>query len=322
MTTTQPVVVKPDLSDPRFQAAIEAERQLFEFCGLTPTFHRINLQTVDASIRVFEVGSGPPLLIIPGGNGDASEYIRLMQHLPGWKLIAINRPGGGFSDVVDHRTVDIRQLAVDTITSVLDAFNLERAPVIANSMGGLWTLWTAIDRPDRISAMVQVGCPALILGTSAPEPMRRQSIPNNDDQPTSINAQPASNQDVREGFSMTGTSREVRQAWPDEFIDASRLIANVPTRKLNWASLMQSVLTLQGAHPRYRLDEDELRTVSQPTCFIWGDNDTFGGLDVARRAADIIPNAELKTVQAGHMVHCDDPQRCATLADAFLKASP
>jgi pimeloyl-ACP methyl ester carboxylesterase len=44
-------------------------------------------------------------------------------------------------------------------------------------VGGLWSTWLALEKPDRVSAIVYIGCPALMVGTSAPFPIRLGSIP-------------------------------------------------------------------------------------------------------------------------------------------------
>jgi pimeloyl-ACP methyl ester carboxylesterase len=158
-------------------AAQEAETRLFDHYGLEVKTHFVELEEPNIRVRVLESGSGPALLFVPGGVGDGWIWASLMAKLKGWRLIVVNRPGGGMSDGIDHRAVDVRQLAVDTLTSVLDYFNLERIPVIGNSMGGLWSFWLALDRPERVAGMVQLGCPATILGTNAPIPMRLMSVP-------------------------------------------------------------------------------------------------------------------------------------------------
>jgi pimeloyl-ACP methyl ester carboxylesterase len=59
---------------------------------------------------------------------------------------------------------------------VLDQLQLDQPLFVANSMGSLWSLWLAIDRPSRVRAMTHIGCPAVILETSAPLPMRLLSV--------------------------------------------------------------------------------------------------------------------------------------------------
>ena len=54
---------------------------------------------------------------------------------------------------------ELRAHAVSFIESVLDGLGLERPAFIANSLGSLWALWLASDRPRRVGAMAHVGCP-------------------------------------------------------------------------------------------------------------------------------------------------------------------
>jgi len=128
-------------TDPRVKAAQEAEQRLFQHYGLDYETKYIELNEPKIRVRVLEVGSGPPVLMVPGGVGDAWIFLSLMAQLAGYRMIVVNRPGGGMSEGIDHRAVDARQLAVDTLASVLDHFGLERVPVIGNSMGGLWSFW-------------------------------------------------------------------------------------------------------------------------------------------------------------------------------------
>ncbi|MEZ4573292.1 MAG: alpha/beta fold hydrolase, partial [Thermomicrobiales bacterium] len=174
--TSKPTIQNVDRADPRVIAAACAERRLFDHYGLDPQVHDIEHQDPEIRVRTLEVGSGPPLLLVPGGPGEAFHFAPLMAQLQGWRLITFDRPGGAMSDAVDHREVDLRQFAVSILTAVLDYFELDQVPVLASSMGGLWSLWLALDRPERVSSMVQFSCPALVLGTSAPAPMRVMSV--------------------------------------------------------------------------------------------------------------------------------------------------
>src|SRR5258708_13162986 len=93
-------------------------------------------------------------------------------------MIALDRPGCGLSDGFDYSSVDdIRGHAVTFLGAVLDALGLDRARIVANSMGGLWSLWLALDRPERVSSLPLLGCPALAAGTSAPAALRIISPP-------------------------------------------------------------------------------------------------------------------------------------------------
>jgi 2-hydroxy-6-oxonona-2,4-dienedioate hydrolase len=63
-------------------------------------------------VRISEFGEGPPIIIVPGNTGDAFPLASLVAGSAGRPVIAVNRPGGGLSEGIDHRTVDIRRFAV------------------------------------------------------------------------------------------------------------------------------------------------------------------------------------------------------------------
>lgn len=303
---------------PQVASAEEAERRLFEYYGLTVEERHVELSRPDIRVRVLEAGSGPPVLLVPGGVGDAWIFAPLMAELKRWHTIAVNRPGGGLSDGIDHREIDPRRLAVHTLTSVLDAFGLERIPVIGNSMGGAWSFWLALDRPERVSAVVQLGTPALILDTSAPLPMRLMSVPGLGRPLFNMTMVPKGLKQARNSWRFIGHSQEFCDRLPDVAVECLYRFPQLPTYETAWLSLMQRFLTLRGGRADIRLGAEEVERVQQPVLFIWGDNDPFGGLDAARRAARTAPNATLREVEGGHLPWWDEPRECGRSIHEFL----
>ncbi len=59
----------------------------------------------------------------------------------------------------------------------LDALGLQRAVLVGNSMGGLFSIWFALEHPERVAGIVLPGTPAVTLETTAPKPMRMMSLP-------------------------------------------------------------------------------------------------------------------------------------------------
>ncbi|RMH01651.1 MAG: alpha/beta hydrolase [Chloroflexi bacterium] len=311
------IITRIDHNDPRCKAAVAAEQRLFALYGLDYTVHFVEMEEPNLCLRVLEVGEGRPLLMVPGGAGDAVFFAPIMAQLKGWRVIAINRPGGGMSDGVDHRRVDVRRLAVNTLRTVADHFGLDRVPIVCNSMGGLWSFWYALEYPERVSQMVQMGCPALFLDTSAPFFMRLLSVPG-------INSlvvkamQPKSEAAALDGLRFQGSSREDIDRMPQEIAAAAYHFFNLPTYLDTWKTLVSAVASLRGANPRYALPAEELARVQQPVQFIWGANDPFGSLYVARQAAQIIPNARLHEMNTGHLPFLDQPEETGRVIRQFL----
>lgn len=315
----RPRIIRIDQHDPRVVAAAEAEQRFFKHYGLDFKTHFVELKQPDVRVRVLEVGSGEPVLMVPGGAGDAFWFAPLIAELKGWRFLVVNRPGGGMSDGVDHRQVDLRRFAVSTLSSVMDALDLTRVPVISNSMGGLWTFWLALDQPERVSMMVQMGCPALILNTSAPLFMRLMSVPGINRFIVSM-MQLGSPAKALSGLRQMGTKQEAIDAMPGEGAEAGYRMWNLPTYRNTWLTLMQSVATLRGGKPQLQLSDEQLRRIEQSVLFIWGDNDPFGGLDVARQATEAVPKAKLHQMSAGHLPFLDNPPECARVIREFLSS--
>jgi pimeloyl-ACP methyl ester carboxylesterase len=71
----------------------------------------------------------------------------------------------------------------------------------------------------------------------------------------------------------------------------------------------------------YDLDEEELRLVQQPSLFIWGDGDVFGGPKIGERAVKVMPNAQIEVVSGGHLPWLDEPAFCTEVVPELLRAA-
>ena len=141
-----------------------AERRLFAACGMQIASRRVRLADPPLAVRVLEAGHGPPLLLVHGSGMSASTWAPLLPHLAGHRLIALDLPGFGLSDAVDYAGRSLRAHAVAQLTSLLDALDLERVPVIGTSLGGMWALCLAVDAPERITALASsLRVPAVAL---------------------------------------------------------------------------------------------------------------------------------------------------------------
>lgn len=308
-------IVRLDRSSEAAVRAIDAERKLFRAEGLTYDEHDVDVDGL--RVRVLEVGRGRPLIVIGGGSGDAWPFANLIRHFPDRRVLAINRPGGGLSDGIDHRKVDLRELAMATFESVYGHFQLDQAPIVAHGMGGLWSFWYAIEHPNRVPVMAQLGCPALILNTAAPAPMRKLSIPI-------LNRLlakwmvPSSPDESRNIPLFLGHSPKVAGEWPQPAAECAFAFSNLPTSLVSWTSLMESTLHPFGSQRRYRIGPEQLRHVRAPVVFIWGKSDPFGGIDVAGKAVVMVPSAILHETPGGHMPWWDDARQCAEWIREFF----
>lgn len=292
---------------------LEAEREFFEHSGVSVRSSFAELPRLGLRARVLEAGAGDPILMLHGGGGVAGLFAPLMARMPRGRLVAPDRPGHGLSDAFIYRGVDLRRHAVDFVESIADTLGERPLRIVANSMGALWALWFALAHPERVSRLVLLGCPALLLGTSGPVGFRLLSVKGLN--MLMYGMEPASPKQTRTLMRRMGHDPDRISV---EFKTYMQRTEELPAYRAAWLSLLERTLTARGANKHLALREDELRRVVPPTLFIWGTNDPFGTIDVARRACAVMPDARLEVVGVGHLPWLDEPSRCGHLASDFL----
>lgn len=305
------------------EAFQRSEERAFADHGLTVTPRFLELRQPAMRARVLEAGSGAPVVLIHGGGGFASNWLPLMARMPDWRSIAVDRPGCGLSDgfdYSDHRGIGLRRHAVEFIGSLLDVLGLERAPLVANSMGGLWALHFALAHPERVSALCLLGCPALFPGTGAPLPLRLFSIgPLRALLMRLVRRRPAAF-DARSGLRrMLG--RQAVDAMSEAELDCVRLAQEIPGAMAAFQSLLGSVFLAGIARPGVAVSAAELRRVETPTLLVWGSDDPFGSIAAVEQSVSTMPDARLEVVDGGHQPWSSQPERCAELVSSFLASA-
>jgi pimeloyl-ACP methyl ester carboxylesterase len=112
-------------------------------------------------IDVQDLGSGPPVVLIPGFGLDHELWDRqvrvLTQH--GHRVLCVSQRGHGFSDKPLHG-YDVERLATDLVT-VLEEVGVNHATVVGHSFGGQVTFRAAAMAPERVARVVLVGSNAV-----------------------------------------------------------------------------------------------------------------------------------------------------------------
>ena len=206
------------------------------------------------------------------------------------------------------------------LTSVLDALGLERAPLVGTSLGGMWALCFALAAPERVSAVVAVGMPAIALpGVRADPFFKLMTLPGLGRVAARIIPSPESVKATRRG--MKGVMGQAAlDRTPDEFF----AVVSAGMQRPGWRQAMWTHLNLGLRSGRERpgnaLTDDELRAIAPPVLFIWGEDDVYGGPEIGRRAAALIPGARIEVVPGNHAPFLDEPERCAALIRELVAA--
>ena len=297
------------------------EHRLWEAYGLSIQERFIEAGDPPTRVRVLECGNpqGAPVVFVAGGLGEAAAWVDLLARLTQFRCITLDRPGSGMSGPLGYRrNVNPANQAREVLLAVLEEAGLSSASFVGNSMGGWWTVQLARDFSDRVSRMVFIGCPALLLNTSAPFPMRMISIPGLGQllARLMVSRDPGETRKLPEAL---GHPPGVWDGWPNIRKETLHLTSHLPHFARSWYALLRKFLRPWGANRTLAITPEDLRQITHPTLLIWGKSDPFGGLEVARQALQHLPHARLEVVGTGHLPWWDDPDGCAHRIKAFLQ---
>lgn len=292
----------------------EAQEQALQVHGVDAERRFVDLPSVGRT-QLLEAGDGPPVLFVIGGGAPGAMWAPLLGQLTGFRRIVVDRPGFGLTENVAHRRQEMPALARRFVGDVLDTVGLEEAGIVANSMGAWWATQFALTAPQHVRAMVHIGCPALLLDTSAPLPMRFIGVKGLGR--LMIRLQGASDDVSRQTYRMMGDpvdgSRSGRAM--TELMTAT---AQLPDYGEAWADLLHAFIRPRGARPGMAITPAMLRRLEMPLLYVWGERDPFGGQDVGRRAAAIAPEARFVAVDHGHVPWISDAEAVAEPVREFL----
>jgi len=117
---------------------------------------------------VFDVrGQGEPLLLIPGGTGDASAYSLVAERLaPAYTVITFDPRGYGRSTWRDPQNYEIGQQARDVV-AVLAAAGYDAARIFGSSSGAVIGLEMAKSHPQAVTGLIAHEPPVIRILTDA-----------------------------------------------------------------------------------------------------------------------------------------------------------
>lgn len=291
----------------------EAQARVLRHFGVEAESRFFQIPAVSGPVHALISGQGAPIVLVPGFGDPAALWAPLMAGLDGFQLYAVDRPCFGLTGTAHHSTPTFRSLAVDFLEQVLDELGVDRPILAGNSIGSLWSMWLALDRPDRVAMMVHIGCPAAILGTSAPLAMRLLSV-----RPLGrllMTMSPPSPRQVERFARMIGEDLSEHPELRDLLVAAQRL----PGAREAILEVVHTVVRLRGPWPELVLRPDHLSRIRQSVQLIWGARDAFGGVHIGERVAGAIPDAELEVIpDGGHIPWVNDPDGVARLVRSFL----
>jgi len=294
------------------QAFEAAQAAVLDRYGVQAESRYVEVELLEGRAHALVTGEGPPVLMLNGIGTPAAMLAPLMARVVGRTLYAVDLPGYGLTDPPAEDPRGLRAHAVGFVEGVLDGLGLERPAFVSNSLGSLWALWLAIDRPQRVGTMAHIGCPALAPGTSAPLPMRLLSTRFLGT--ALMRLQRPSPRQVEQ------LSKMVREhPLPAEIAEVILATERMPGFERTFRSNLRALLRLRGARARTALTESQLAAVEQPNLLVFADRDPMGSAQAGRRMAEALPDAELHLGKGGHCPWLDNAEQVAEWVNRFLE---
>lgn len=245
-----------------------------------------------------EAGSGPPVLMVHGTGGGFDQGLDFAERLSAgrWRVIAPSRFGYLRSAFPNDPSSENQ---ADAFVDLLDALEIERAPVIGGSAGALSAIQFAIRHPDRCSALV-----ALVPAAYAPgrPPVR----------PPNAIAQGIIEYGLKSDFLFWSAMKLNKDAMIAALLatDPNLVRRADPAERARVRAILYNILPVsdraRGLLNDGRLAGDPtpmaLETITVPTLAISLEDDRFQTIDAARHIAETVPGAHLVThAEGGHV---------------------
>jgi pimeloyl-ACP methyl ester carboxylesterase len=312
MTATLPPHTAPHPHPDAALAYEHAERQLLGEYAVEARSRRLPLADPGLTARVMETGAGEPILLLHGSGMSAPTWAPMLPYLQDRRIHAFDLPGFGLSDPHDYAGRSLRRHAVAQVSSMLDALELERATVAGTSLGAMWALCVALERPERVRSVVALGIPAVSLAGMRGDPYFRAMTTPGVRALVSRAPVPKTAKATRRA-STKALGRRAVALLPDAYFELVRATMAMPGWRLAMSSHLNLAMESGRPRPENLLTDDELRSIEVPVRLILGDDDVYGPPEIGRRAAALIPDASVHVLPAGHAPFADEPETCAHL---------
>ena len=238
--------------------------------------------------KYVEKGNGEPLMLLHGLFGALSNFEALINYFKNYYKVIV--------PLLPLYDLDILHTSVGGLQKYLNKFidtrDYDKIHLLGNSMGGHVGLVHVLKHPEKIKTLILTGSSGLFengMGDSYPK---------------------------RGDYQYIKTKTEMTFFNPDtaskELVDEVYAIVNNRIKAIKIIALAKSAI-------RNNLG-DELSKVKQPTCLIWGNNDSITPPFVAKEFHKLIPNSELNFIdKCGHAPMMEVPDEFNAVLHNFLK---
>ena len=241
----------------------------------------------DGKFKYIEVGAGEPLLLLHGLFGALSNFQDLIEHFrKNYQVIVPILPLLEL-DLLHTSVVGLEKF----VFKFIEYRNYNHINLLGNSLGGHVALLHILKHPERIKSLILTGSSGLFengMGDTYPKRGDKDYIRKKTEL-TFYNPAMATDDLVNEVFEITNNRIKVIK-----------------------------IIALAKSAIRNNLGE-ELNEIKQPTCLIWGNNDSITPPFVGKEFNRLIPNSELHIIdKCGHAPMMEVPTEFNLVLDTFL----
>jgi len=246
------------------------------------------------SIRYYDIGSGPPLVLIHGIGGDADEWAFCLDPLSAsHRVIALDLLGFGRSDK------PFLAYSIAVFVEVLEAFlhklDLARPTLIGESLGGWIAAAYALQHPQAVDKLVLVDAAGVWNET--------KELP--------VDLHVSTRQHMREIMQLL---------FYDKTLATDALIDFAYELHLERGDGYTIHRVLQNLRDGHESLDDKIAALKVPTLIMWGENDELIPAATGRLIHRLVPNSRLEVIaQCGHLPALEKPAELTNCVLNFLR---
>lgn len=297
-----------------------AEERLLAISGLTRTERFLEVPHDGTRLHVIEVAGDDrlPVVLLHGMAAVTAAAVPLIPCLGGRRVVAPDWPAHGLSGPAHLDPAELRTAPVRWLRAVLDDAGIERAHIVAHSMGAQFALYAALAEPDRFASLTILGAPgAAFPGMRIPIGFRLMAVPG---LRRAVFA-PVSREQYQRNSALTLGAGAV-DPWPRELVDCGWYASLRPEFRETAGVLARAFASGWGVRAEARLTDPELASLRLPVHALLGDRDVFLTPALARRSLDRIPGARATVLHGGHAPWLNDPAGATAAVGGFLEELP
>ena len=241
----------------------------------------------DGKYKFIEEGEGEVLMLLHGLFGALSNFTSLIEHFKRSNKVVV--------PLLPLLDLDLLHTSVGGLQKFVHKFiehrHYDNVHLMGNSLGGHVALVHILKNPERIKSLILTGSSGLFengMGDTYPKRGDKEYI-RNKTALTFYDPALATEELVNEVFEITNNRLKVIK-----------------------------IIALAKSAIRNNLGE-EISQIKQPTCLIWGNNDTITPPFVGKEFHRLIPNSELHFVdKCGHAPMMEVPEEFNKILEGFL----